>query len=225
MMSKDYVPDKDAAFDTFFKNLCQYVNAKCTGQDPEWTHIPAGSLTALNGAYADWYTAYAVTVKPHTKVDTEAKNDAKAAGKAVIRPFVNQFLRFPPVTNEDRTAMGIPNKDTKPSPVQPPEEGPSYSIMQMGPGALGIVYRNGDKGKRGSKPKGMTGAEVHYGVPSAPPEDQEELPGMVWATRVPHVIRFREADRGKRAYFALKWSTRREKCESPWSEIESELVP
>jgi hypothetical protein len=95
----------------------------------------------------------------------------------------------------------------------------------MGPGMLGIVYRNGDKGKKGSKPKGMTGSEIHYGMPDAPPAAQEDLPGMVWATRVPHIIRFREADRGKRAYFALKWSSRKEKCESPWSEIQSEIIP
>jgi hypothetical protein len=48
-----------------------------------------------------------------TPVDTEAKNDAKEE----IRPFVNQYLRFPPVTDEDRTAMNIPNHDTKPTPV------------------------------------------------------------------------------------------------------------
>jgi hypothetical protein len=221
----DYIPDKDAAFDTFFKNLCQYVAAKCAGQSPEWTHIPADSLTALNGAYAAWYTAYAVTVKPHTKVDTEAKNHAKQAGKAVIRPFVNQFLRFPPVTDEDRTAMGIHNPDPHRTPVTPPKDGPLYSITQTGPAALGIVYRVGESGRKGSKPKGMTGAEIHYGVFETPPEDQEELPAMVWATRVPHIIRFREADRGRRAYFALKWSSRKEKSESPWSEIQSEIVP
>jgi hypothetical protein len=221
----DYIPRNDALFNNWFKFMNQYVAAKCAGQSPEWTHIPQAALDGIQASYAAWYNAYSATLGPHTKVDTEGKNDAKEAGRAVIRPFVNQYLRFPPVTNEDRTAMGIPNKDPHPSPIQPPKEGPSYSVMQMGPRALGIVYRDGDKGKKGSKPKGMTGAEIHYGVPEEAPEQQEELPGMVWATRVPHIIRFREADRGKRAYFALKWSTRREKCESPWSEIQSEIVP
>jgi hypothetical protein len=97
--------------------------------------------------------------------------------------------------------------------------------MQMGSATLGVVYRNGEKGKRGSKPRGMTGAEIHYGVLAEPPVDQEDLPAMVWATKVPHGIRFRESDRGKRAYFALKWGSRREGVESPWSEIRSEIVP
>jgi hypothetical protein len=36
----------------------------------------------------------------------------------------------------------------------------------------------------------------------SPPADQEALPASVWATRCPHVIRFRENDRGKNAYLA-----------------------
>jgi hypothetical protein len=224
-MPKDYIPGNDAAFDKWFKFLIQYVTQKCSGETPAWTQIPQAVRTALANSYADWYTAYAMTIGPHTKVDTGAKNDAKKAAIVLIRPFVNQYLRFPPVTDEDRTAMGIHNKDTHPTPVKPPETGPSYSIVQMGPGALGIVYRNGDKGKKGSKPPGVRGARVYYGVPGEAPKEQEELPASVWATRCPHLIRFREADRGKRAYFALKWEIQRENGDSPWSEIQSELVP
>ncbi|MDR1373827.1 MAG: hypothetical protein LBJ24_02525 [Treponema sp.] len=219
----DYIPRSDGAFDTFFVFLVQYVTSKCT--EGTWTHIPAAARTELASARNGWTTAWTNVKGPHTKVDTEAKNDAKKAAEALIRPFVNQYLRFPPVTNEDRTAMGIVNPDPHRTPVQPPKEGPSYSVAQAGPAALGIVYRDGDKGKRGSKPKGMTGAEIHYGVFDTAPADQEDLPGMVWATKVPHDIHFREADRGKRAWFALKWGSRKEKCESPWSEMQSEVVP
>jgi hypothetical protein len=222
-MAHDYVPAADAAFDGWFIFLVQYVTAKCV--EGTWEHSPQAARTGLTNARNNWTTAYTNVKGPHTPVDTKAKNDAKKAAEAIIRPFVNQYLRFLPVTDEDRLAMGIHNKDPHPSPVQPPKEGPAYSIVQMGPGALGLIYRNGDKGRKGSKPKGMTGAEIHYGVFAEPPLDQEELPGMVWATKVPHIIRFREADRGKRVYFALKWGSRREKCESPWSEILSEIVP
>jgi hypothetical protein len=37
---KHFIPDGDAAYDKFFKNICRYVNQKITGQSPEWTHIP-----------------------------------------------------------------------------------------------------------------------------------------------------------------------------------------
>jgi hypothetical protein len=90
---------------------------------------------------------------------------------------------------------------------------------------LGIIYRNGEKGKKGSKPPGVAGARIYYGGFDAPPADQNALPLSVWATRCPHIIRFRESDRGKRVYFALKWEIRKEHGESGWSEMQSELVP
>jgi hypothetical protein len=224
-MSKPYIPGKDLAFDPWLAFLIQYVDGKCGGSPPAWTHIPPEPRATLAAAYAAWKTAYEKTIGPHTKVDTEAKNDAKAVAKAVVQPFVAQYLRFPPVTNEDRTAMGIPNRDPHPTPVKPPETGPSFSIIQLGPGTLGIIYRNGDKARKGSKPKGVEGARIYYCVSDKPITDQEELPWSKWATKCPHLIRFREGDRGKRVYFALKWEIRKENGESPWSEILSEIVP
>jgi hypothetical protein len=82
------------------------VTEKCSGSAPAWTHIPQIALTILSDAYAAWYTAFSKMHGPHTNVDTEAKDDAKAAAKAIVRSFIKQYLRFPPVTNEDRTAIG-----------------------------------------------------------------------------------------------------------------------
>ncbi|MDR1126908.1 MAG: hypothetical protein LBL06_02145 [Treponema sp.] len=39
---------------------------------------------------------------------------------AMFRPFATQYLRFPPVANEDRTVMSISNYDDKPPPVLVP---------------------------------------------------------------------------------------------------------
>jgi hypothetical protein len=221
----DYIPYKDGDFDAWFGFMFQYVSQKCAGVSPEWPHIRQEALGPLADLHAAWKTAYAAVIGPHTKVDTEAKNNARDAAKAAIRPFVNQYLRFPPVTNKDRTAMGIHNPDTKPTPVKPPDTGPVFTVVQSGPRTLGIVYRWGENGKKGSKPPGVQGARIYYGVLDTPPVEQEDLPAAVWATRCPHVVTFRETDRGRRAYFALKWETRKENGESPWSEFQSELVP
>jgi hypothetical protein len=224
-MSTDYVPGKDSAFDTFFRILVEYVVKMVMAEKAKWTHIPVAAVEMLIAAYDAWHTAYLAVQKPHTKVDTEAKNDAKKAGAAVIRPFVNQYLRFPPVTNEDRTAMGIHNPDTHLTQVKPPAVGPLFSIDQLGPAMLGIVFRSSEHGRKGSKPPGVQGSRIYYGVLDTPPLDQNALPASVWATRCPHNIMFREGDRGKRAFFALKWEIQRENGESPWSEIQSEIIP
>jgi hypothetical protein len=61
----DFVPGKEADFDSWLKFLIQYVTLKCTGSTPEWTHIPAAARTVVSDAYAAWYTAYSKTKGPH----------------------------------------------------------------------------------------------------------------------------------------------------------------
>ncbi|MDR2740215.1 MAG: hypothetical protein LBB68_10360, partial [Treponema sp.] len=127
-MASDYIPRKDAAFDTWFSVMYQYVSQTCAGSPPAWTHIPQAALSTLGELHTAWKTAYGATFGPHTKVDTEAKNDAKKAAIVAVRPFVNQFLRYPPVTDEDRTAMGIPNHKSTHSPVVVPDTSPRLTI-------------------------------------------------------------------------------------------------
>jgi hypothetical protein len=221
----DFVPSRAALFDSWLKFLIQYVTLKCSGATPEWTHIPQAVLAALADAYAAWYTAYSKMRGPHTTVDRMAKDDARAIAETMARSFINQYLRFPPVTDEDRLAMGIPNKDTHPTPKKVPDTSPSFSIIQMGPGTLGIIYRDGEKGRKGSKPKGVDDIKICMGVSDEPIIDPEMLPSAKKATKCPSVYRFRAADRGKRAYFASKWELRRGDGEGPWSEIQSEIIP
>jgi hypothetical protein len=221
----DYIPRKDAAFDAFFRFLVEYVAKKVMSEKPAWPHIPTAAVEQLMSIYDAWHTAYLAVLKPHTMVETKTKNNAKKAGITAIRPFVNQYLRFLPVMDEDRAAMGIHNPDKHPTPIKPPTVGPLFSIDQLGPAQLGIVYRSSEHGRKGSKPVGAQGARIYYGVFDVPPASQKALPASVWATRCPHSIMFREGDRGKRVYFALKWEIRRENGESPWSEIQSEIVP
>jgi hypothetical protein len=230
MGRSDYVPSQAARYDVFFKNLVQYVNEKCGGQSPEWTHIPSGAVTALITVYADWHTAYVVTLKPCTSQEKAEKRRLQVSSAKSLRAFVNAYLRFhPDVTDEDKENMGLTVPDSTRTPVVAPEDGPDYEVVQFGSGRLGIVYRNGSKGKKGSRPPGVTGARIYYGVFDSPVTDQSQLPASVWATRCPHSITFREGDRGKRAYFALKWEIQKgndkERGESNWSEIQSEIVP
>jgi hypothetical protein len=77
----DFLPTKDVDFNQWFKDFVQYVNLKChavpPATTPDWTHIPAARLTELVNSYADWYTFYVVTLKPHSPAETLAKNEAR----------------------------------------------------------------------------------------------------------------------------------------------------
>jgi hypothetical protein len=84
---RDYWDLNDADFDVFFNNLNQYVDGKCDAATPEWTHIPSAPRQDLKAAYTVWHTAYEKTLVPHTPLETEVKNEAKAAAKAKIPPL------------------------------------------------------------------------------------------------------------------------------------------
>ncbi|MDR2739473.1 MAG: hypothetical protein LBB68_06550 [Treponema sp.] len=204
----DYIPDKDADFDTWFSFLYQYVSQKCAGPAPAWTHIPQAALGVLAELHAGWKTAYSGVIGPHTKVDTEAKNNAKKAAKGGIRPFVNQYLRFFPVTNKDRTAMGVPNHDEHPTPVPVPEDVPETEAAMPLPRVLQFRFRRANA-KRWGKP---------------PPKEIEDLVHSSFATRSPLDLTFKESDRGKKLYYAVRWETGTVK-KGKWSEIMSAIIP
>jgi hypothetical protein len=220
---KDYIPSNDAKFNAWFKFLLQYVTGKCAGSPPDWDHIPQAVLTAMANVYTAWYTAYAATIGPRTQVQTEAKNDAKKAAKKAIRPFVNQYLRFPPVTDEDRTAMGIPNRDTTRTPIGKPPTTPVFNTVIKGIGRVTIIFH--DEGTESRRiPYGMNGAVISLKVSDTPITDPKQLDRTELATKSPHVSYFDEKDRGKTVYIALQWQNE-SGVRGEFSEIQSAIIP
>jgi hypothetical protein len=222
-MAKDYLLLTDAAFNQWFKFMIQYVTGKCSGATPAWTHIPQAVLTAIADMYAAWYTAYSNFLGPHTKVDTEAKNDAKKAAKKAARLFVNQYLRFLPVTDEDRTAMNIPNHDTHPSPVPRPGDIPEVEAQTPKPRILRFLFRRRGM-KRWGKPADVHGMELVWVISDTPPTKLEQLVHSAFATKSPLELSFDEDQRGKRLYYAVRWETGTVK-KGDFSEIFSAIIP
>ncbi|MDR2158468.1 MAG: hypothetical protein LBP23_00195 [Treponema sp.] len=156
-------------------------------------------------------------------MDTKAKNDAKKAAKARIRPFVNQYLRFPPVTDEDRTAMGIPNHNTKPTPVSAPKETPEIIASTPLPRLLRFRFRR-PGAKRWGKPQKVRGMKLVWLIAGAPPKEIDELVHSSFATRSPLELTFKESDRGRRVYYAVRWETGTAK-KGNFTEIFSAIIP
>jgi hypothetical protein len=156
-------------------------------------------------------------------VDTEAKDDAKKAAKRAIRAFVNQYLRFPPVTDEDRTAMGIPNHDGHPSPIPVPGDIPEVDVQTPLPRVLRFRFRRVGM-KRWGKPADVHGMELVWIIADTPPKEVEELVHSAFATRSPLELTFKESERGKRVYFAVRWETGTVK-KGKFSAIYSAIIP
>jgi hypothetical protein len=218
-----YLTLNDADLDSRFRQINLYVDQKCGGATPEWTHIPASARTKMADSYAVWSAAYTVFQGPHTSVDTEAKNNAKKASKATIRNFVNQYLRFPPVSDEDRTAMGIPNHDTHSSPIPRPEGIPMIEVLTPHPRIIHIRFR-GENSKRWSKPQYVHGLECLWVIAETPPTEIEDLLHSAFTTANPLELSFKESERGKWVYFAVRWETGTS-LKGDWSEIFNAIIP
>jgi len=222
-MSTGYIPRGNAEFDSWFANLKDYVVQKTTSIPPEWEHIPAKDVEELAAAYDDWHQGYAPTLQPHTPAQTVAKNDARERAETVVRPFVQRFLHFKPVTDVDRVEMGIPNHDKTRTGHTVVHETVDFVIHVRNQRELSIdFWQEGQAHK--AKPDEYDGAVMVWEVLNAPPADQDALRHHTLASRTPVTLRFTEEDRGKRCYVALRWQNERG-IVGAWSDMKEAVIP
>jgi hypothetical protein len=222
-MSRGFIPRNDEQFDTFFKLITQYVGTKTSGTSPAWTHIPQARMTALNADYAAWYTAFSNTFRPHSPVETREKNRVRLESERNLRAFINQFLRFPPVTDMDRDAMRIPNRDLIRTPHIEVTEVVEFEIELRN--IREVVVNFWIKGAtHKAKPSGYDGAVIIWDVLDSPPASTNDLTLHTMASKTPHAIPFREEERGKTVYIAVYWQNERGNI-GAWSEILSAVIP
>jgi hypothetical protein len=219
----DWIPSNDAVFDGWVNNLITYVLARVMTPTPQWPNIPVTRAEELAEVFTAWHAALLRFQGPHTKVDTLAKNNAKKTLITVVRAFVNQYLRFPPVTDEDRAAMGIPNHDLDPTPGSAPEDAPELLARISVARVVAFLFRRASM-RRWGKPKGVHGMELVWAILDTPPEEIDELVHSSFATKSPLERTFKESERGKRLYYAARWETGTVK-KGKFSEIFSVIIP
>jgi hypothetical protein len=230
MGGTDYVPKKDADFDGWFMNLITYVDTKTSGDTPAWPTIQPAAGNLID-TYPPWHQAFVKMQGPHTKVDTEAKNEMRAAAESLIRPYEAQYLHFPPVTDLDRTAMGIPNRSAHNTPKPAPADHVEFEFRldAQSHGVEANFHIEGSE-KRGKGP--YHAAEIRYWIlpldAPAPIDAEEENWHSVADTASPWKHTFPGADAGKRLYVMMRWensSTDDDAGKGPWSAIQGVVIP
>jgi hypothetical protein len=224
MARTDYIPPRDADFDGWFLNLKNYVNTKTSGTPPAWTHIPAEKVTTLTARYDAWHSAYEATIAPHTSVQTEAKNDARKEAEAFVRPFVAQYLKFDPVTNEDRTAMNLHNRDTLPSTIGVPATRPVITDLKpLGGFQVSIAFRDEPTPDSRAIPYGMNGCLLNYAVGAAKTEDYAALATTKLMTKSPWTLGLTPEAEGRFLSCATRWQNEKGEL-GPWSEVQHVVI-
>jgi len=194
-----------------------------TGHPLSGGHISQDARTALSDVYITWYSAYALTFQPHIKSVGDEKSRQRKGAEKALRHFVNRFLRYEPVTDADRTNMGIPNHDATRTPRRVVHHMVGFEIDPDKVCVLKARIRiRGTENL--AKPNGYQGADIRYGVCDSSPVSIHDLRQNDFATRSIHRFYFNEEDRGKRAYFAMRWQNG-SGVRGQWSEIVSAIVP
>jgi hypothetical protein len=225
MIERDFVPPKDSDFSVWFDNLTATVMANTLGQNAKWLFIPKSESELLAASNLSWHGAYNPTLKPHLPAQTLAKNEARIASEAVIRPFVGQWLMWKQVTDMEREEMGLHNKQPRrpaiPAPVTVPKLEPRAGV----PRQVVISYRDKDSSHRG-KPDDVHGIEVRWVGLDHPPKDIEtELLNSAFDTKSPLTLNFQEHERGRRIYMAGRWEIEREGVKGLFGDIETVIIP
>jgi hypothetical protein len=210
----DYIPIKDEAFLDWADNLYNYALNHFTS----WNiPSPQDQLGPLLTAYQ---TAFQTALNLNRdKVDVLAKN----ALKKEIRIYVRAYLiNNPAVTDEDKTAMGLPVHKTTHTPVSVPTTAPQLFINTGTRRRFTITYQDEGSDRRG-KPHGVHGVEVRWAILEHPPAVISELVNSAFDTKPPLTIDFEEHERGKKVFLCGRWEIQREGAKGLFGAIEERL--
>ena len=217
---RDYVPRNPMKYNAFIDNLTQYVAKNLS----KWKVIPVERFQELLDSFLVFQKIYLpLSARLINKAQREQIRQAQTECTAKLRPFVNQFLKFPPVTNADRIEMGIPNHGATRTPHIEVTALVEFEIKLRGIRELIVnFWVKGASNK--AKPPNHDGAVIVWGILDAPSDKIQELTYHTLASRTPHAISFTEAQRGKTVYFAISWQNDRGNI-GKWSEIQSAIIP
>jgi hypothetical protein len=218
--NQSFVPTQDAKFNIWLAYLLTYVEEKTSGESPVWSHIPIQRVVELATCNAKWQAAFTKVSGPHTAVDTEAKNDARKEATACVRAFVAQYLKFAPVSDEDRTAMGLHNRDTHPTRINPPTTRPIMEIKPLGAFREEIYFHDETTAGKSPIPYGDNGCLLNYTWGPEPVEDYTVLLQSKLMTRSPFILTLPQEAEKQILSCAARWQNERGEL-GPFSEVET----
>jgi hypothetical protein len=177
--------------------------------------MDAAAVTAVVSAYD---AAYTLAVDPSTRTPSTvaAKDAAKSAALATVRPIA-QFIRNNlGVSNEDKIALGLTVPSTTPTPIPTPTTVPLLSVIAATPGVHKISMRDDATPLSKAKPFGALQLQLFsvIGTVVAPTPAGALFVSVV--TKSPFFVDLDPADAGKIATYFGRWVTRTGKV-GPWS--------
>jgi hypothetical protein len=226
-LNKDWLPQNHRALKIQASQTYKYLNVTANQTRMGITGAALDFFTnEFTPKFNDFTTAFEAWQVPaqRTPIVTDSLYHAKNIFKPAYRQMYMAYLKNNPlVTDTDLDAMGLPKRISRRIPVPIPESPPAIKITLDVIRCITIHFFNAET-MRKAKPKGAHGAEITWIISAVPITDLNELIHSSFSTRSPFTLEFKNTDRGKYCYFALRWeNTRGQK--GLFSEIESTIIP
>jgi len=216
--SYNFLPNNASMFLAFLEALTAYV----VKNKLAWK-IPVERIDELLSAQDDLREHIQLATASPTSANIHQRQNTHKNATRLLRVFINQFLRFPPITDTDLIAMGIPPRDTIRTTHFQVTENVAFNITLSAIRELKINFWIQDANHR-AKPKGYDGAIIIWGIADKAPLNPEDLTHHIMASRTPFTLFFTEEERGKTVYIALAWQNERG-IRGTWSEYQTAVVP
>jgi hypothetical protein len=220
----DFIPSADADFDRWFNNICQYINQKTKGTKPEWTHIPAAEIASINRNLENWNAAWAAYCKPHTEVETRAKNKARAAGEKDIRLFKHRNIDFRDEVNEMHLiAMGLNVRSDSSETAGTPDIRPEIIVENTRNRFEHKVKALNPQSRTFRKPPNARGTCFAARVGGERPATGADVGNTKFSQRSTMHYTYSEADKGKPVFYSVCYENAKGE-KGPWSPVEEAII-
>jgi hypothetical protein len=215
----DYVPSHDDDLLTFAKTFYAYAFAHYS----QWAvPSPQNPLSGDIDAFESLLGAY--KEPNHGKVDTLNKNEAKKTLTAALRTYIQGYVaRNPTVTDGDREQMGLPLRDTTPTPHPVPGLKPDTEAEPWGKGRHRVTAVNPETGTK-KKPALVKGVAFAHRVRNAdaPKSRADDMPSE-FQVGTERSFQWTEADYGRVADYATAYENEGGK-RGQWSYVASVII-
>jgi hypothetical protein len=217
-MQPPYIPAPDAAFDSWLANFSTLLTAS-----PTTYGLTAPDAVIVAGVTTTWSAAYLAAINPATRTSPAiaAKDAARTAAEATVRPYALQISRNAGVTNDDKVAIGVNLPNSARTPVPPPTTTPALSLAGSVHFQVTLAYGDTSTPTTKAKPPGAIGMELWRFLGTAPSVDPNLASQYGVLTKSPAVIGHGAPDVGKYCTFWARWVTRSgpggQAQSGPWS--------
>lgn len=195
--------------DDFFNFQGKIVNEVVTNAGP-WG-IPAGEVTALTtrrAAYEPLYTK-SQEKEDRTSGDVDRHRQMRKVYEKEIQVFVNARIRYNAlISRDERIEIGIPPRDTEPTPRGKIPTIPIVELLAMGGGDLKCGCRVTRDQTRPSKHPLADGVKVQYTwVPKGemPPEKPEDCKNSLVSKKAQFIIHCGPGNAGETFWGFFRW--------------------